>query len=251
MMDICIELSGVAVTITTEKEELLHRFATYIRAGNGEICIAVDAGDLAFERKKSIDESILEGIQPRVLPDEYLEFIALQRKIAEKMFDYDTLVFHGSVVAVDGQAYLFTAKSGTGKSTHTALWRRIFGEKAVMINDDKPFLRITEDEVIAYGSPWNGKHGLGTNTCTPLKGICLLERGENNSIQRISGKDALFMLLQQSNRPMDKSKMPKYMELLDRLAKNVAFYRMQCNMDPAAAVMSYEAMSGKQFGEAK
>ena len=87
------------------------------------------------------------------------------------------------------------------------------------------------------------KHGLGTNTSAPLKGICLLERGENNSIQRISGKDALFMLLQQSSRPLNAGNMPKYLELVDKISASVAFYRMQCNMELEAAEVAYGAMS--------
>ena len=146
---------------------------------------------------------------------------------------------------MDGVAYLFTAKSGTGKSTHTRLWREMFGDRAVMVNDDKPFLKFTEEGVIACGSPWNGKHGLGNNIMVPLKAICVLERGESNVITRIDPKDALQMLFQQSSRPMNRALMPKYMELVDRLANSVEFYRLKCNMDPDAAKISYEAMSGK------
>lgn len=244
-MSIYVQLAGQKITIETEAQNLSKRFRDYQISDPGNFDICVDAKDIAFERAKAAREDELEGISHWELPDEYLEFIAIQRKVAEKMFDYDTLVFHGSVVAVDGAAYLFTAKSGTGKSTHTRLWREVFGSRAVMVNDDKPFLQVKHDGVMAYGSPWNGKHGLGANICAPLKAICILERGEQNMIREISPKEALFMLLQQSNRPMDKSKMPVYMELLDRLACQVRFYRMACNMEPEAAIISYEAMSGK------
>ena len=219
---------------------------SYLTTAEPDFTVTISAEDIAFERAKSAREDALEGIAPREYPDSYLETIALQRKIAEKMFDYDTLLFHGSVVAVDGEAFLFTAKSGTGKSTHTRLWREVFGSRAVMVNDDKPFLRIGGDGVIACGTPWNGKHGIGTNISLPLKAICILERGAENRIQEISGKEALFMMLQQSNRPLDRSKMPKYMDLLDALSRKTKFYRMQCNMDPEAAACAYEGMSGKR-----
>ena len=153
------------------------------------------------------------------------------------------LVFHGSVVAVDGQGYLFTAKSGTGKSTHTRFWRQVFGDRAVMVNDDKPFLRFTEEGVLVCGSPWSGKHGLDTNITVPLKAVCILERDPENHIRPIAARDALFMLLQQSNRPLDKTLMPKYLELVDRLAAGTRFWRMECNLDPEAARVAHEAMS--------
>ena len=216
----------------------------YLWDGDSDFTVEISMEDIAFEREKSGQEDRLEGILVRNFSDAYLETIAVQRKIAEQLFAYDTLLFHGSVVSVDGEGYLFTAKSGTGKSTHTRLWREVFGSRAVMVNDDKPFLRLSEDGVLACGSPWNGKHGLGSNLCVPLKAVCILERGEENRIRQISAKEALPMLVQQSNRPLKGKWMPKYLELLDRLAGGVDFYRLMCNMDPRAALVSYQAMSG-------
>lgn len=241
-----IQIDNKAIGINACLDTTRSFFRDYLTDDVPDFSVATESKDFEFERAKSIREDTLEGIPPRGYADAYLETIALQRKIAEKLFEFDTLLFHGSVVAVDGQAYLFTAKSGTGKSTHTRLWRENFGDRAVMVNDDKPFLRITDDGVIACGTPWNGKHHLGENISLPLKAICILERGEENRIQRIEGKDTVFMLLQQSNRPMNRALMPKYMELLDELSKKVAFYRMQCNMDPEAAILSYETMSGEK-----
>ena len=223
----------------------------YLTEAKPERTITINPSDLDFEREKSIREDQVEGLPPRTYSDTYLETIALQRKIAEYLFDFDTLLFHGSVIAVDGVGYLFTAKSGTGKSTHTRLWRQLFGQRAVMVNDDKPFLQITENGVVAYGSPWNGKHNLGTNICVPLKVICILERGAENQIQRIEAKDTVKMLLQQSNRPQDPAKVLKYLELVDQLAKNVEFYRLHCNMEQEAAAVAYEGMSQRMNKEKK
>lgn len=208
-----------------------------------DFSVTITPGDIRFEREKSAREDALEGIPTRQFNDEYLETIAVQRKIAEALFAWDTLLFHGSVVAVDGMAYLFTAKSGTGKSTHTRLWRELLGNRAVMINDDKPFLHVGDDGATVFGSPWNGKHGLGCNASAPLRAICILQRGEENHIRRIPAKDAVTMLIQQSNRPLDKRLMLQYMRLLDRLSAQVVFYELKCNMDPQAAVVAYEAMS--------
>ena len=216
----------------------------YLWQGDPDFTVAISMADIAFEREKSAQEDLLEGIPVRSFSDAYLETVAVQRKIAEHLFAFDTLLFHGSVVAVDGEGYLFTAKSGTGKSTHTRLWRQVLGDRAVMVNDDKPFLRMTEQGVLACGSPWNGKHGLGANLCVPLKAVCILERGAENRIRHIPAREALGMLLQQSNRPLDRKLLPKYLELLDKLAGGAAFYRLACNMEPMAALVSYRAMSG-------
>ena len=244
MTNFSIQAAGLTVGVTALFESTRDYCREFLSEEAPCLSVAVTSEDIAFERAQTEREYALEGRSPRNFTDAALEVTALQRKTAERLFAYDTLVFHGSCIAVDGVGYLFTAKSGTGKSTHTRLWREAFGDRAVMINDDKPFLKIGETFVMVCGSPWKGKHSLGCNLSVPLKSICILERGEENRIGRIAPAAAVKMLFQQSNRPRDPRMMVKYMELIDRLAQNVALYRMQCNMDPEAALISYREMSG-------
>ena len=151
-------------------------------------------------------------------------------------------MLHGSTVAVDGTAYLFTAACGTGKSTHTRLWREAFGSRAVMVNDDKPFLRLTEDGALACGAPWSGKHGLDENITVPLGGICLLRRGPENRIQPVSEAELLPMLLHQCHCPEGQEAV---METMVRvLAARVPLWQMECTKAPDAAHTAYRAMRG-------
>ena len=174
--------------------------------------------------------------------DAYLETLAVYRRIAERMPAYDTFLFHGSAIAVDGAAYIFTAKSGTGKSTHARLWREMLGERAVMVNDDKPLIRVHPDgAATVYGTPWDGKHHLSSNIAVPVRAICILERAQENRIREISKAEALPMLLQQTYRPADPAALAKTLTLIDRL--NVKLYRLGCNMEKAAAEVSYNAMN--------
>ena len=244
-MDFTMRVAQRSIGVRALFENTREFCRDFLWDGEAEFTVAISQADIHFERDKSAREDALEGIPVRHFSDAYLETLAVQRKIAEALLEWDVLLFHGSAVAVDGEACLFTAKSGTGKSTHTRLWRQVFGERAVMVNDDKPFLRIGEDGVYACGSPWNGKHGLGTNISVPLKAICLLERGMENVITRLSAQDALKMLIQQSSRPVDPRKMGKYLELLDRVASEVRFYKLVCNMEPEAAVVAYEGIRCK------
>ena len=147
---------------------------------------------------------------------------------------------------MDGVAYLFTARSGTGKSTHTRLWCQLFGDRAVMVNDDKPFISIAEKGIFASGSPWSGKHGLDTNITVPLKGICLLERGTENRIENAAKEALLPMLLAQSYRPLDEAKAPRFLQLVDTLAENVPLWQMQCTKDIEAARVAYATMSNNR-----
>ncbi len=215
----------------------------YLTEEAPDFSAAITAEDRAFEQEASVMEAHEEGIRPRVYTGPHLERAAIQRKFAEHLFRRDTLMVHGSSVAVDGQAYLFTAKCGTGKSTHTRLWREVFGERAVMVNDDKPFLQITGTGVLVHGSPWCGKHGLGSNITAPLKGICILERGSENRIRRIQPEDAMAMLLHQSYCPLDPSLHGKWQALVEALAQKTPLWHLECTRDSQAALVSFEAMS--------
>jgi len=211
---------------------------------NADFAVETSQPDIDFERERSALEDEREGIPTRRFSDAYLETLAVYRKIAEKMPEYGTFLFHGSCVAVDGEGYLFTAKSGTGKSTHTRLWRELLGSRAVMVNDDKPLIRAAESGATAFGTPWDGKHRLSSNTAVPLKAVCILERSEKNTIRRISAEEAYPLLLRQVYRPMDSAAMSLTLPLIDRLAASVSLWRMGCNTEIEAAQLAFDAMKG-------
>ena len=204
--------------------------------------VQITPQDIDYERIRSDRQAEMTGQKMAAYSDAYLETLAVYRKIAEWMPMQDTVLFHGSVIAVDGKAYLFTAKSGTGKSTHTRLWREYFGNRAVMINDDKPLVKITQDRVYAYGTPWDGKHRLSTNTHAPLAGICIFRRGRENVIRQITAHEAYPMLMQQSYRPMDTKALTATMRILDQLKGIMNFYELHCNISKEAVEVAYNGM---------
>lgn len=247
-----LKLAGRRIGVETVFGSTLALCRDYLddSRGNVDFTVRTTAADIAFEREKSRREDEAEGNPARQFSDEYLETLAVYRKIAGRMPDYNTFLFHGSAIAVDGTGYLFTAKSGTGKSTHTRLWRELLGNRAVMLNDDKPLIHVDGDSVTVYGTPWDGKHRLSSNLSVPLRALCLLERGQRNEIHAISPGEAWPMLLQQAYRPADAAAMMKTLALLDRLTKIVKLYRLRCNMKPDAAEMAWNTMEGSR-NEAK
>ena len=116
-----------------------------------------------------------------------------------------------------------------------------------MINDDKPLISLSENGIMVYGTPWDGKHRLSTNIGVPLKAVCILERAEENCIVPITKKDAYNMLMQQVYKPSDPQKLIKTLQLIDRLAENVKLYRLGCNISPQAAEIAYRTMSDNSF----
>lgn len=215
----------------------------YLTAKEPDFFVTVTPEDLVYEQKLLDQEALEEGLKFRVFKDPFLERASIQRQVADYLVTRDTLMLHGSTVAVDGKAYLFTAPCGTGKTTHTRLWRDLLGQRAVMVNDDKPFLRITPTGVLAYGSPWSGKHGLATNICVPLQGICALRRGMDNRIEPAQAQDLLELLCHQTHIPQDQALGEKTRCLVETLAQRVPLWQMECTKDPQAAVVSYTAMA--------
>lgn len=246
MFDFTILLGGKRVGVSCEFERTKNYCAGYLTDEPADFHITSDWEDMRYELGRAKKEAQMENVPYEFTPPPFLEIASVYRKIADRMIEYDTLLFHGSVVSVDGEGYLFTALSGTGKSTHTRLWREAFGDRAVMVNDDKPLLRITEEGVYACGTPWNGKHRLGSNIQVPLKGLCILTRAEENHIEPVSALEALPILLQQCHRPADPASMPKVLGLVDRLTKLTGLYRLGCNMDPEAALVAYNGMNRKE-----
>lgn len=233
------------VILLVTQFEYTHKMCeSYKTEEKPDVILETDGDDVTFEREKSDREAEYEGRQPIAYSDDYLESLAVLRKLANILLDDGFLLFHGTSLALDGEGYIFTAKSGTGKSTHAHFWRKTFGERVVMINDDKPILKVTDGGVTVFGSPWNGKHGIGNNTSAPLKALAILHRGEKNEVVRTCKNDAFGMLLQQTYRPNDSVALARLLPLIDKLAENVSLYNVYCNLSDDTASEIYSGMKG-------
>ena len=175
--------------------------------------------------------------------DEYIEALEIYRIICKKMLKYDAMLMHCAAISVDNKAYLFTAVSGTGKTTHISLWKKKFKERCIVVNGDKPILRLIDGTFYACGTPWRGKENYGENIMVPIKAICILERGEENFIKKIAPYDAISTVITQTLRTNDMDEMDKMLSLTDKLLEKIPFYRLKCNMNDDAADVSYNGMN--------
>ena len=188
----------------------------------------------------------IEGMKKRYpeITDDMAEYLSTGSDFYRQLLNYNGLMLHSSAVVVEGRAYLFSAHSGTGKSTHTNLWLQHFGERAYILNDDKPALRKMNGKWYAFGTPWSGKDDMSVNIGVELGGIAILERANQNEIAPYSGTSAIFDIFSQVNRPRAYELREKLLSLLSQLIDDVPVWKLKCNIDREAVEIAYNAMSG-------
>ncbi|MBE6974874.1 MAG: hypothetical protein E7436_05230 [Ruminococcaceae bacterium] len=242
MAEFQMKIAGTVGRVTALFQSTAAYCGRYLAAEPADFAVTVTPADLVRAQEKLNDEADREGLRRRKFTDPFLERTVIQEAFAHELFRRDVLLLHGSTLAMDGAAYLFTAPCGTGKSTHTRLWREEFGDRVVMVNDDKPFLEITRGGVIAHGAPWSGKHGLDTNISAPLGGICILARGRADRIRPMDAVEALPFLATQCHCPEDPAADERLRRLLQMLTARVPLWHMECTPTANAARTAYEAM---------
>ena len=190
------------------------------------------------------DEYLQKKFEENKLSIENSEFFWTGCAINSKLLEYNIFVLHSSAIVVDGEAYLFSADSGVGKSTHTKLWLELFGDRAFIINDDKPAIKFEDGNFFVCGTPFSGNSNENVNTKVPLKAICMLTRGEENKISRIGAEKGIFPLMSQISKSKDPVRMSNLMNMLDNLFKIIPIYSLECNISNDAAMLSYKTMKG-------
>ena len=230
-------IAGLTVQSDFRFDIMKKRAEKYLCSQDSEPDIAVNVSPGLWEDAKA---------EYPYISDDELELIITGFVFYAKLLDFNGFMLHSSAVELDGKAYLFSAPSGTGKSTHTEQWLRLFGTRAGIINDDKPALRYLDGIFYACGTPWSGKNDISANICVPIQGICMLERSPHNFIEPLSPERAVFDLMNQTVRIPDEGCMDKLMTLLDHVIGNVPLWHMGCNISAEAAEMAYKAMCKKQ-----
>ena len=171
----------------------------------------------------------------------------LFRCIAERSPYFGSFLFHCAAISYEGEGYLFGALSGTGKSTHISLWRHYLGDKVEIVNGDKPLLRMTGEEPEICSTPWAGKEGWQNHSIVPLRGICLLRRGEENRIERVEPKECMRLIMQQVYLPRDRQALFLTLGLLDQILQKTPIYLLDCDISEEAVKTSFEALTGKPY----
>lgn len=238
-----VELANVPIEVNALYAQIKHFCRDYLSDGRAVYSVSVSRADIRRERKLSRQQAKREGQPLLRFRASYLETLALCRKVTEKLLENNVLLFHGAAIALNGKVYLFTASSGTGKTTHCNLWLKNVPDCHIL-NGDKPLLKFCNDGIFACGSPWMGKENYGTNETLPLAAVCILERDKTNRICQTDIRDGFASLLNQCHIPEGKGNFLKAVQMLKTLS-SVPMFRLGCNMEEEAAFVSYNAMVKK------
>lgn len=228
------KIAGVYVEMFPKYERLINQSKAYLTESDSEPDIIISINDSAV-KKVAAENPLID------LADS--EYMIAGAEFYSRLIHFNGIMLHGSAVALDGEVYVFTAPSGTGKSTHTGLWLDHFGERAEIINDDKPALRFIDGRFYAFGTPFSGKYDISKNIGLPLKAISIIERGVNDEIARVSKKDAYYGVLNQTIRPFEKADYLEVLNIVDNLVSMIPIYNFKATVSDNAVITAYEGMN--------
>lgn len=174
---------------------------------------------------------------PHLSLDEH-EYMWTCEAFYNELLRHNGMMLHSSCVEKDGFAYLFSARSGTGKSTHTHLWLKNL-EGTRIINDDKPALVYDNGKWYACGTPFSGKTDENLDVKIPVRAITFLHRSETNTVKRIPPFQAVSLLLEQTIKPADRNLAENMLELADLLLREIPVFSLGCNLQDDAAIIAY------------
>lgn len=241
-----IRLADVNIGVTHRYRRVKRFCCEYIVDAEPEFSVSVTDEDILADQDRNPRE---ERLKPKLFKRQYYEATSIYRKICLKLMEYDAFLLHAAVVAVDGEGYAFLAKSGTGKTTHAKYWLKFFDDRAYMVNGDKPILRIFENRVYAYGTPWCGKENLNSNIGVPLNAIFFLERGHGTTVTRMPDEMIPERIASQLLITKNGKQREKVFELVDRAMALVPMYRLSCDMNPDTAMIAWKSIQGVNQNE--
>lgn len=225
------EIAGLKVEMQPQFDRLKRQSETYKSSGRPVIRLNPDLyGESIPKAYKNMDGK--------------REYIYKGAQFCQKIIRHGRFFLHASAVVYNDEAYLFSAPSGMGKSTHTALWIKEF-PGSYILNDDKPVIYPEKSGIYVWGTPFSGKTDLHVNRKVRLRAICFLKQGNENRITAISEERAIALTLNNTYRPKSGEEMNLLLDMIGQVVERADIFEMSCRNEASAAEISYKAMKGK------
>lgn len=172
------------------------------------------------------------------------EYHLLHLVISNALLAYNRCVFHGTAFLWHEKAWIFSAPSGTGKTTQYRRWRKLYHDEVKIINGDKPILEFKEDHTImVHPSPWKGKERWGSMLNAPLGGIIYLEQGKENKIECMAPQDAVIPLYKQFLfLPEKEEYIHAVCRMEDTLLRNIPVWKLINKGDLESAQLTHDVL---------
>lgn len=231
------KIAGIKTEFRSRYLATIHAYKKfYCDFDQPELIVNITAKDVDRVRSK-----INNG---ETLSYSYVESFAGLELFSKELWRFDAMTFHAATISVGNGAVAFTARSGTGKTTHMLLWKKLLDDQMTIINGDKPIIRFFDDTPYVFGSPWCGKEKLYANTSAILRDICFIKRSETNFVRRITKQEALPLLLKQIHIPKEQEAADKTMKLINKLLNCTKLWEINCDMSEEAAITAYNKILG-------
>ncbi len=200
--------------------------------------------------QKMIDAYVESGKDSEIIKDwpqhviwEEVEYMLAGQIFYRQLLRFNGMLIHSSAIVKDDKAYLFSGKSGAGKSTHTGLWLKEFGNEVYILNEDKPAVRKIDGKYYVYGTPWSGKTNTNVNKRAELESIVFLGQANENVIRKINAKEAFASLFEQTDRKVDNKNMIALMDMMEGIVKDIPMYHLDCNISREAVRLAYDTIA--------
>lgn len=231
-----VKLSDITYFYSSDSEDVLFYHDPAISKVIAKISFSKDC--------RQADITLYELKAQHGVEDNMLMFNVMSTLMSYASQMHSSFVFHSSSICHNGEGIAFSAKSGTGKSTHTKLWIDNF-PGTFILNDDTPLITQGKDnEFYLSGTPWAGTTGINRNVTVPLKALVFLERDKENSITRISPPEAMPLFFSGIKTPLTDRMLSNCLDTLNKLFISVPIYKLRCNMNPEAAIVAHKAIFG-------
>ncbi|MBE7036900.1 MAG: hypothetical protein E7403_06380 [Ruminococcaceae bacterium] len=251
------ENPDVIFTVHTNCENIPEPEGTFIAEVNKRYWYKTQNGYAFFDKIEALTDKILNlmvadetfsHIELYLCPTELLQIknderpYHLTQEILRYVFLFhEGTIIHASSLAYDGKGLLFSAPSGTGKSTHTNLWTK-FVPGTEIVNDDMPIVRLENGIPYLYGAPWSGKNSIHKNIRVPLNAVVFIERNTTSSLSPMDSMEGVWKLIEAIRKPVVPALAEKNLDIIGKIIEALPVYRLQCDISPEAVKASMQAL---------